>query len=67
MATYDNLPVYKASYDLLLALFQVTKNFSREYKYTVGQELKQEAVKMIIMIFHANCAMGRNHSSLRRG
>ena len=36
MALYDELPVYKASYDLLLAIFQFTKNFSREFKYTVG-------------------------------
>ena len=40
MAYYNELPVYKATYDLLLAIFQFTKNFSKEYKYTVGERVK---------------------------
>lgn len=35
MATYDNLPVYKKSYDLLLQTFEVVKNFEKQYKYTL--------------------------------
>jgi hypothetical protein len=42
MAHYNELPVYKATYDLLLAIFQFTKEFSKEYKYTVGESLKTE-------------------------
>ena len=41
MSTYDELPVYKATYDLLLEMFRFTKDFSREYKYTVGESLKK--------------------------
>jgi hypothetical protein len=36
MALYSELPVYKANYDLLLAIFRFTKDFGNEYKYTVG-------------------------------
>lgn len=54
MTTYNNLPVYKAAYDLLLEIFQFTKNFSREYKYTIGQDLKQETTQLIKRIFQAN-------------
>ena len=54
MALYYYLPVYKASYDLLLAIFQLTKNFSREYKYTIGQDLKKVATEMILNIYRAN-------------
>ncbi len=32
MALYNELPVYKASYDLLLQLFDLTHNLGREYK-----------------------------------
>ena len=39
MSLYDELPVFKASYDLLLDIFQFTANFKREYKYTVGEKL----------------------------
>jgi hypothetical protein len=31
MAQYEDLPVYKATYDLLLGIFRFTKDFSREY------------------------------------
>ena len=54
MATYYNLPVYKQSYDLLLEIFKLTKEFNREYKYTIGEELKKETTKMIINIYRAN-------------
>jgi len=35
----------KATYDLLLAIFQFTKEFSKKYKYTVGESLKKEISK----------------------
>ena len=54
MATYDRLPVYRASYDLLVEIFQFTKNFTREYKYTVGEKLKNETLEMIMNIYRAN-------------
>ena len=54
MAIYNNLPVYKISYDLLVEIFMFTKNFSREYKYTLGERLKNETIDMITNIFRAN-------------
>ena len=59
MATYYNLPVYKQSYDLLLEIFQLTKEFNREYKYTIGEELKNETIAMIINIYRANSSEDR--------
>ena len=54
MSKYDELPVYKASYDLLLEIFKFTRNFTREYKYTIGESLKKETVELITLIFRAN-------------
>ncbi len=54
MSQYDELPVYKASYDLLLAVFQFTKNFAKEYKYTVGEKLKNEMIELVVLIYRAN-------------
>ena len=54
MATYDNLPVYKTSYELLVELFKLVKNFSREWKFTVGEEIKKETIEMILNIYRAN-------------
>lgn len=46
MALYCELPVYKATYDLLLGIFRFTKDFGKEYKYTVGESLKKETIEM---------------------
>ena len=54
MSTYDNLPVYKESYDLLVGLFLFTKDFNREFKYTLGESIKKETVEMITNIYRAN-------------
>ena len=54
MAHYNELPVYKSTYDLLLHIFQLTKEFSREYKYTVGESLKKETIELLTLIYRAN-------------
>jgi len=59
MTIYNNLPVYKASYDFLLDVFKFTKNFDREYKYTIGEELKKETTAMITNIYRANSSQSK--------
>jgi hypothetical protein len=54
MATYDHLPVYKTSYDLLTEIFRFSQNFKREYKFTIGESLKNETITMITNIYRAN-------------
>jgi four helix bundle protein len=54
MALFYELPVYKSSYDLLMEIFELVKHFPREYKYTVGEKLKDEALEMIMNIYRAN-------------
>ena len=56
MALYFNLPVYKVSYKLVFLLFQTSSSFSREYKYTIGQDLKNEGMDLIKNIYRANKA-----------
>ncbi len=64
MATYDELPVYKATYDLLLEMFRFTKDFNKEYKYTVGECLKKETVELITLIYRANSRADK-HATLQ--
>jgi len=59
MTIYNNLPVYKASYDFLLDVFKFTKNFDREYKYTIGEDLKKETTAMITNIYRANSSQSK--------
>ena len=54
MALFYELPVYKATYDLLLGIFKFTKDFSKEYKYTVGKSLKKETIELLTLIYRAN-------------
>ena len=54
MSTYDNLPVYKVSYDLLLIIFSVVKEFAKEYKYTLWDSIKKEIIDLISNIYRAN-------------
>ena len=59
MALYYNLPIYKASYKLMTMLFGYSSGFSREYKYTVGQDMKNEGLSLIKNIYRANRAVDK--------
>ncbi len=54
MVTYDNLPVYKASYDLLLEIFMYVRWFKKEFKYSLWNEVKNEMLYLIKNIYKAN-------------
>ena len=54
MALAEELPVYKACYDLVLVIFNLAKNFRKEFKYTLGESLKNEAIKAVTNIYRAN-------------
>ena len=51
---YENLPVYKAAYDLLLFTFKLNRNFQKEYRYTLGENIKNELVSLLLCIYNAN-------------
>ncbi len=59
MGLYSELPVYKACYNLLLETYMFTRNFTKEYKYTIGETLKKETVNLLIFTW--------NHSNMVRG
>ncbi len=54
MGLHHDLPVYKLCYELLLEIFCFTKNFTKDYKYTVGESLKKETIELLTLIFRAN-------------
>jgi 23S rRNA-intervening sequence protein len=56
MAQYQHLPIYKQTYDILLRTMSATKDFPREYKYTLGQKIKDELIELVVMIYRANSA-----------
>jgi hypothetical protein len=59
MALHFDLPVYKETYQLVLKIFECTKNFSKEYKYTIGQDMKRDALQLLRSIYRANKAKNK--------
>ena len=47
MALYYELPVLKDVYKMTLRIFELTANFSREYKCTLGQDLKRDCILLV--------------------
>ncbi|MGM9816739.1 MAG: four helix bundle protein [Lepagella sp.] len=54
MAIYTNLPIYKASYSLLLSLTKLMPSMSRDCRYTLGQDTRRKITDLIILIYRAN-------------
>jgi hypothetical protein len=56
MALYYDLPVFKEVYQLILKIFNYTKDFPKEYKYTLGQDMKRDGIQLVRSIYRANRA-----------
>ena len=54
MALYYDLPVFKDVHKLILLIFEYTKDFPKEYKYTLGQYLKRDGKALVRSIYRAN-------------
>ena len=59
MALYYDLPVFKAVYKLILLIYNLTKDFSKEYKYTLWQDLKKDSMVLMRSIYSANKAQNK--------
>jgi len=51
---YTHLPIFKDSYNLSFEVYQRIKEFPREYKYTLGQRLKEKISDFLDDIVKAN-------------
>ncbi len=54
MANYTELNVYKATYGLLFEVLTSSKSFNRDFKYTIGENLKNELISAMMQIWRAN-------------
>ena len=60
MVHYSELPVYKATYDLLLHIFGMVHNLGKEYKYSLGEKIKNEVTDLLSNIYRANRTTEKN-------
>lgn len=63
---YSKLPVYDATYQLLLEVHKIQPVLSRDVRYTIGQGLTKLLMNIIVTIYEANIAREK-HSLLMRG
>lgn len=54
MAIYENLPVFKEVYDLLLQFITLSRNLKRDFRYTIGEQIKRDVLDVCVFIYHAN-------------
>lgn len=47
MALYNKLPVYRDMYQLILKVFDYTKDLPKEYKYSLGHGMKRDATELV--------------------
>ena len=59
MAIYTNLPIYKSAYSLLLALTRISPNLPRDCRYSIGQEVRNKAMEIILLVYKANKVRGK--------
>lgn len=54
MGLYKDLPVYRDCYELLIMVYNITNKFSREHKFSLGQDMKRDALNMFRSLYRAN-------------
>ncbi len=59
MAIYTNLPVYEDTYQLFLQLILLSSKMQRDFKFTVGEQIKKTLIDMMVLIYKANKSMDK--------
>ena len=59
MAIYTNLPIYKATYMLMLEVSRLMPDLPRDCRYSLGQDVRRKIMEMIILIYRANRIKGK--------
>jgi hypothetical protein len=59
---HHELPVYRSAYAFLLSMFQLCRGFDREYKFTLGENIKKDGLELLQLIYLA--CVRADHSAL---
>lgn len=54
MSLYHTLPIFADTYKLTMVVHHCVKNFDREFKFTLGNDMKNNVMQMLKMIYYAN-------------
>ena len=64
LAKYKHLPIYKLTYDLLMAITKETRQFPKDFKYSLGAKIRDEAVELVVFIYKANSSRDNRESNV---
>jgi hypothetical protein len=56
MAQFQHLPIYKLAVDLLDLAADLTRNMPRDFKASLGGEIRTEIIRLIVLIGRANAS-----------
>jgi len=56
MAIHNQLPIYKEAYELLKLATNITKNMPKDFKASIGGEIRKLCVQSVLLIARANAA-----------
>lgn len=56
---YQDLPVFGEVYALTVKVFTVTQDFPREYKFTLGQDMKRDCLVLLRSIYRINKSLDK--------
>ncbi len=59
MANYSELPIYKDTYTLVLDIFNLVKEYSKMYKYTLGNSLLNNSLLLLNHLYKANSTVDK--------
>ncbi|GAA7772033.1 hypothetical protein RN01_06940 [Cupriavidus sp. SHE] len=54
MALHTDLPIYKAAYDLLDVVTEITRSMPRDFKVSLGGKIRDEIVEITVLICRGN-------------
>ena len=66
MVMYNQLPIYRDAYSLLLEIYQVSSRFPRDFKYTLGQDMKRDSLALFRDLYGANVSIENRNMHLDR-
>ena len=59
MAIHSTLPIYKVTYELLVLATEVTRHMPRDFKGSMGSDLRRDCFKLVRRIYRANSAANK--------
>lgn len=59
MALHATLNIYKVAYQFLVEVSKLTAQFPRNFRASMGEQIRTEAVRLVVLVIRANTARAK--------